>query len=403
MANNNWLGGASRITELNTFSLALTWAAADDLTTTLTDENGTPTSVLTTVVGATRTAARDEHLADLQGEGSSSIFFNVTWASSGADDITGTAKDTGIPFHATVASTTAGDGTYAVVTTTANSGPNDAGTAANWSAGTVMASTEDVKVAEGSHDILYTLDQSAINLNSFRVSPAFRGTIGDNANGYYLKVDVSNGASPYTILKSGGGPVWMNGALDKVWVLAGKRADNMVRLDGVIDDLRISGPAVLGRVKVNAAADVDNVYVLNAPNAVVLLDENITSLDLIEMDSGNVTTESGASATLTVNSSGGKFIYHADADEGVLVINNRGADVEWNGSGTLATYEQFSGDFSTINSEAATTTIGSTKVEIHTGNYNDRSGLNNITYPTNILHHDANIRTEAGNTVDLIA
>lgn len=53
-------------------------------------------------------------------------------------------------------------------TTTANSGPNDWGTAANWDTDTVPVSSDNVYVLDG-EDILYGLDQSSVTLGTLQI------------------------------------------------------------------------------------------------------------------------------------------------------------------------------------------------------------------------------------------
>ena len=131
MATNNWTGGASAVAEVDSALFANTWASADTITSTMTAEDGSTTqTVQSTATSSTiETGVRDVHLTDLQNS-SNSMFVKVTFAASGSDTITGTAKTAGIPFYWTESVTTAGDGTLVITqdgsgASTLSEGPND--------------------------------------------------------------------------------------------------------------------------------------------------------------------------------------------------------------------------------------------------------------------------------------
>jgi len=125
MADVIWIGGAAIVTQVDTFTVALTWAASDVLRITLTAEDGTTQFVEGTSTGTNEeTDVRDVMLALLQASVQTS-FAAVTWAAGTAFIITGTTKVPGVPFRSAVSSTTAGDGTWALVNTTLSEGPED--------------------------------------------------------------------------------------------------------------------------------------------------------------------------------------------------------------------------------------------------------------------------------------
>ena len=125
MAEYIWVGGAAVVTQVDTFTVALTWAAADVLRITLTAEDATTQFVEATSTGTTEeTDVRDVMLALLQAD-VQTLFVQVTWAGSGTLAITGTTKVPGVPVYSAVSSTTAGDGTWVLVNTTLSEGPED--------------------------------------------------------------------------------------------------------------------------------------------------------------------------------------------------------------------------------------------------------------------------------------
>lgn len=95
-----------------------TWAPADTALSTI---DGIPVS--TTVVGATATAARDEHYADLIANAFVTARFIVTSVST--DKIYITARVAGTDFTVTTGETTAGDGSMTESILTANAVAGD--------------------------------------------------------------------------------------------------------------------------------------------------------------------------------------------------------------------------------------------------------------------------------------
>jgi hypothetical protein len=118
-----------------------------------------------------------------------------------------TADTAGVPFSCTVATTETGGGAADDQTidgatsstgtaSTANSGPNDWSTAANWSAATVPVDNDDV-ILDGSNSMYYGLDQSSVEPTTLTIRQTFTGYCGlpkTNSNGYpeyreqYLKL-----------------------------------------------------------------------------------------------------------------------------------------------------------------------------------------------------------------------
>jgi len=68
--------------------------------------------------------------------------------------------------------------TLTMATTTANAGPNDWGTAANWSTGAVPVDDDDVIIDDSDVNICWGLDQSAVTLDSLRITQRYTGRIG---------------------------------------------------------------------------------------------------------------------------------------------------------------------------------------------------------------------------------
>lgn len=386
------------VAQLSTMTISLTWAANDKMKITLTDEDGTTTqSVETTVSSSTLETCRDEHLAELQAS-ILSLFTAITWAASGTDKITATAATSGVPFYLAASETTAGNGTWVEVETTANTGANDWNTATIWDGAAVPVDDDHVILNSGSRDIKYGLNQTAVQLKSFRVGERYKGTIGDKKNKKYLRIDVNStagGNTPLVSLKSGGLSVWLDGAMTSINIRGTSRDLDAVQLKGDIDNLRCSGGEISGTVTVADAAVLDNVYVNGAPGLKLKLGENITSGDLIEMDSGDVESKS---TFATLNISGGK--YRVTKDATCTAANVRGSGrLEYATSGTLTTLNLYDGFVDLASSEAKNCTI--TNCTVWSGVLDEAGAITNFAYTNDITLHGGDVRGSSGRVVKL--
>jgi hypothetical protein len=403
MAEQRWLGGAAATTQVDTLTIALTWAAADTMTTTLTAEDGTTSTVNTVVAGSDNEANRDAHLADLQAvQTGGTIWDTVTFASSSTDKITVTANVSGTPFYCTASETTAGNGTWARASTTANTGPNDWETTGNWSSASVPVNNDDVKFLTGRHPLLFGLRPgngagnqggASLSLTTFRVAEAYDGvSIGQPANSYYLDLDATT-----VSIDNKNAQVLLDGTHTDVAIKGTTAGTKAVQLDGDIGSLYLTGPDVIGKVWVADSAVLDNIYVNDCPNAELEVGENVTSLDILQATAGRIVMNSGG-ASLVVDVAGtATVIYHGDADEAVSAWTSFGGVSEYNGSGTLTTAILHSGTFSLENSEAESVTI--TNCTVYGGFWTDESGLKNVTYTNNIIKWGGSVNSETGTTI----
>lgn len=406
MATRTWLedNGVANVAQIDTQTYSGgPWTGGFTVTYTMTAEDGsTQVETYTTVAAQTDEQTRDGVLAVLQGS-SQSLFQAVTWASSGTDKITGTAKTAGVPFYlAATEDDTAG--AIADAHTTANVGRNDWNTAANWSGTTVPVADDIVIFNQGSHDVLYGLDQSSIDLQAMRIGKGFKGRIGNNLSQYYLQIDISNVTSrtnPTLLFQGGGDAYWIDGLIDNCYVAGGGRHANLLRLKGTVSSFFAEGNEILGIVTVADATAMTNIRMSECPGLHLKLGENITGLTLIEINSGKLTTESG-DVDVVINLSGtGELVYHGDADEGVDTLNQRGGIARWNGSGILENLSLFGGLFTLNESEAAAVTIGSGAgtINVYGGQLLERNSLANVTYNGNISKHGGDVQADNATTI----
>lgn len=169
MATTYWIGKAENVKQISTVQVT-----AFDVTTTYTITIGGET---VSVLGDTDADTTASNL-QVALEASTIIYFSTIDWTVATDTITATAGTAGIPFTAT-SSVNGGTGTIgAVTTTTASSGSNDWGTAANFSGGAVPVSTDSVIIRDGSSNIFWGLDQNAVDLALLRVHNSYTGKIG---------------------------------------------------------------------------------------------------------------------------------------------------------------------------------------------------------------------------------
>lgn len=191
MSTRYWLGKAPAVAQVSTVQVT-----AYDAATTYTLTVG---GVEVSAIGNTDVDTIASDLATAWNDSTHAYFTGVT-ASTVTDTIHLTADTAGVPF-VTVSSVTGGTGTIgAVATGTANSGPNDWSTAANWSAATVPVSSDTVVLADSGVSILWGLDQSAVTLAELRILQSFSpGLIGLPSDAFTFNATGASTSSTDTV------------------------------------------------------------------------------------------------------------------------------------------------------------------------------------------------------------
>jgi len=173
MATRYWKGTAeavAQITEagINVFDAATTYGITIGDTTI-------------SLLGDTDEETTTDALFALLNASTNVYFSGITWDRNGAtttSTIRGTSDTAGLPFTFTTYAN-GGTGSWnAVSDTTANSGPNDWETAANWDGGVVPIAADDVVITDNAINICWGLDQNAITLDSLTIKKSYTGRIG---------------------------------------------------------------------------------------------------------------------------------------------------------------------------------------------------------------------------------
>jgi hypothetical protein len=170
MSQTSWLGGNG-----GNPSVAQVWKGTITTTTTghiytitLTDESGNTVAISYTVLvtDTTTTLVATGFITAWNASTDPRIAALTATQSSG--QVILTADSAGIPFSAAASGTGTWSGTG---NTQANAGPNDAGTAANYSGGAVPVTGDDLTIdgrgyGGSTYTILYSLNQSGVTLTS---------------------------------------------------------------------------------------------------------------------------------------------------------------------------------------------------------------------------------------------
>jgi hypothetical protein len=232
MSTKYWLGKAANVTQVDTITVANTWAENDTVTLTV---NGndllcTVGSLVTTADVAALISAAINAFApsssatagDYNVGGQQIPEFTEFTASVSGSVVTVTGTTAGKPFTLSVTESTAGSGTATLASVTAATGQKFWSSGDNWSGGTVPANADGVVYENGNVDCAYGLP-TALELASLTVDMSYTGRIGlppVNTDGtpyaeyrtrYPVFKDISAAASVYRIGQgTGSGPKLVN-------------------------------------------------------------------------------------------------------------------------------------------------------------------------------------------------
>lgn len=198
MASKRWLGRASAVAQVDTVTVADTWAATDTITLTINAKDLVVTigSLITTAQVATtiqeaweNSAFADTTATKIPGDGGQDFAEHAEITATVSGSVVTLTHDTdGVPFTMTVVAVTIGDGdTTHAAAATAATGPNFYSNADNWDPTNVPVAADDVFIDNSAVSILFGLSQGAVAISSFTVARNFTGDIGlpkTNAAGY---------------------------------------------------------------------------------------------------------------------------------------------------------------------------------------------------------------------------
>lgn len=397
MANRRWLGGATAVAQVSTVTLNNDFNDSETaLSITLTAEDGSTTQSVSITPSGTDESTIAAALQAACDASTQSLFQKVTFTVV-SNVITLTAATAGVPFYFASA-VTGGAGTTTDATGTANAGPNDWNTAANWSGGAVPVDSDNVYITQGSFSILYGLDQSAITVGNLSINEGFGGTVGDPANGYSLQI---NGTTANVRASRA---VWWEGDIPS-WFISktASGSDAVVLKDTTGMTVYLLGSQCVGEVRFRTSTTLSTVYVVECPRATVTIDSGVTFASTLHLGAGTVVSESDIN---NANVWGGRLVADDCGIYGTLnlyggFIAANGAPDSGNNGGKYfgSSPYIYGGTLSFAANEAAAVTI-ETAMLIHGGVVDLRSGLGNITFDANPIVYGGTLLTDQGQTVN---
>lgn len=183
MGSLYWTGGTTAVAQIDSLTPGGTIEVGDKFLITMTAEDGSTTQTITVAATGTTVAQVCADVTTAFNASTNTLFTPIT-ASNQTTFIRLTADSSGVPFYCTVTTTESDDSpadaqTFVRASVTANVGPNDWNTAANWSSGAKPVNSDDVVIDElGLYDITYGLNQGSLALTTLRIKLSFLFDIG---------------------------------------------------------------------------------------------------------------------------------------------------------------------------------------------------------------------------------
>jgi len=359
MATLTWTGNATAVKQIDTITVANTWAAADTVTLTINSKDLVITigSLVTTSQVATTIQQAIENIAFTDSTASRNLTngkqdfpeLNEVIATVNAAIVTLTARVAGKPFTLSVTEVTAGNGTSAEATATAATGPNHFDNADNWTTATAPSSNDNLHFNQSANaDCLYALS-TGLAIANIRVQ-GFRRHIGlpfinadDPARPYaeyrtthltytgvsnYLDVDAPNAGRiffncptiPINIIRGGND---LAGGVPSIQVVGSTVVSGHIRSGHVGigyrgEDTTVVGAVLVqgGKVTIGNGSSGGAASAITQLAGIVVMDTGIgtgTSFD-VTLSGGELIANGGYIGAITI--SGGVMRYNSIAPEG---------------------------------------------------------------------------------------
>ena len=201
MALNRWQGSTTAVAQVAGGAMVYS-SGSVTFTATLTDDNGNTVAIAT--AGVTNSDTSCDNLVTAWNASTDPRLTGITASNVSSGTFTLTADTAGVPFSVASLKSGGGTGTFdAMADSVASAGPNDYGIAGNWSLNAVPVANNDVEIPSGSPAILYTLNQSGVEIDDFRRLKGHTNSIGRIENGFFYSLRLDLGDS--NILEDSGG------------------------------------------------------------------------------------------------------------------------------------------------------------------------------------------------------
>lgn len=324
MAFRRWNGGTTAVTQESTLQVTAS-TSGDTITVTLTAEDGSTQSVVSTLTQNNQ----DDHAASLIqsncAASSQSLFQQVTFTVD-SDTVTMTANVAGRPFYPS--KTDSGTSTSVLSTTTANAGPNDWNTAANWSGSAVPVDEDLVNFTDGSFDVLYGLDQSAVELRQLTVASGYRGNIGTATAPLKIDTDPTSGSGSESLELAGSGYYYNFEGIYPVVTVTKNNAT--LKVKGTLSKVSLVGSEVSGNITIDASGTVTEGCPITvssvSPACSITTPATATETGHIVLDSGSISLSAVTKADKSslILSGSGRF---TTKDSGQISGQGTGSDI----------------------------------------------------------------------------
>lgn len=332
MAKLVFIGAAQAISQIDTITLAGTFASTETVTIKVAEKlvkytcgsGETPTTVATALLALCQASTDPE-------------FGEITWTSA-AGVITATS-DPGVPVTITT-SDTAASGSSTLASVQAATGPNHWNNAANWSTGSVPANTDEVYFEDDTLAAMYGLP-SSLTLNKMEIRLGQIGIPDRNPAGYSeyrtkraiigcvnVIIGVSQGVGPSLVRLD------LSTSVAIVAVFGSKSRTDVAAIDLLTNDSGATVSIISGQVGIAMGGDETSTLASArvASGGALVLGGGVTITTLLS--AGN-TVISAAVTTLTVDS--GTTTLSGSA--AVTNLNVRGGTVVHKTSGTVTSAE----------------------------------------------------------------
>lgn len=363
-----WIGGAAAVAQVDSWSFSGTWLVGETVTITI----GTKTWTFTTA-SATINTFLDTMVTDYNALSSTSYpeYAEMTASRPSSGVFRLTADTAGKSFTVSL-STNSASGTIGSVThTTANAGPYDFSTAANWTGGVAPADNDVLDLGDGG-EIRYGLDQSA-NTYTGRCGTTKVGLPHINASGYpeyrqqYLKVD----GGTWTV-GTGNPSSGQSGGPSRF------KIENCTTL--IVHDYDTAQRDYQNLEPILAVGTITTVTLTKAEIGFAVLGGETCAITTLNQGFGDVVARAGTGASFTtINKEGGRLVVEAP---GSITLNNIGGETILNGSGAPSQITITGG---TVVYNTSGTLGGNTVVSNGTLNFNQDPRSKAVTNPIDVF------------------
>jgi len=355
MGTNRFVGEAAAVAQVDTFTPGGTIEIGDIFILTATGPDGV-IEILTFVATDDQAGTVAAALVVLWNASTSTACTGVT--ASGTVTVILTADVAGVGFSVVGTTTETGGGeaddqTFARVATTANAGPCDWTSVANWSLGAIPVADDNVYI-EGAFSILYGLAQSAVELDSLNISGA---RIGTNPAAGWRPVYLAIG-SPIVEIGYHYGPSAVTQAVPI-------NLDVGETVDAVINIHNAGSNGTMPAVRITCKDDGDTLVIRKG--SVGLFNNSAGDAQMATATMNYVTNKAGdvdlfiepGWTIATINKNGGDLVLQTLTGKTIATINLAGGGtVKAEGDGPITTINYKAGaGASTINSTGTITTI----------------------------------------------